>query len=72
MSPNNQVPTVMCKMLGFTFGRKLENISFVYGQDAGEGADEQGLPTKTFVLDKIRCQGDETSVFDCDLGLWYV
>jgi hypothetical protein len=51
----------MCKMLGFQFGRKLTNLNL---------ADESTAEDRIYVLDRIQCQGDEMSIFECDLGMW--
>jgi NAD-dependent dihydropyrimidine dehydrogenase PreA subunit len=56
-----KVPEIMCKMLGFQFGRKLTNLNL---------ADESTAEDRIYVLDRIQCQGDEMSIFECDLGMW--
>ena len=54
------VPQVMCKMLGFSHGRKLRNFGFV----------KTKADNLVYVLDKIHCVGDEQTIFDCHLGSW--
>ena len=57
-----EVPEVMCKMFGFSHGRKLRNFGFVNTDGIADNM--------VYVLDKMQCQGDETSIFDCQLGPW--
>ena len=53
-----KVPQVMCRMMGFQFGRKLEKMGFYPKQQY------------IHVFDSIQCQGEEESLFDCSLGQW--
>lgn len=59
-SIGHQVPQVMCRMMGYTFGRKLQNIGF--------NTNDKGKYIHVF--DQIQCKGDEESLFDCSLGPW--
>lgn len=56
----SQVAQVMCKMLGFRYGRKLHNFGFYALQ----------TQPKVYVFDDIHCAGDEETIFDCHLGTW--
>jgi len=61
-SIGSEVANVMCKSLGFQYGRSLPNFGFVQ--------TNLRLSELVYVFDSIDCHGDETSVFDCQLGTW--
>ena len=58
----SNVANVMCKMLGFQYGRSLPNFGFVQTNIR--------IQELVYVFDSIKCQGDENSLFDCQLGNW--
>ena len=58
----SNVANVMCKMLGFQYGRSLPNFGFVQ--------TSLRIQELVYVFDSINCQGDENSLFDCQLGTW--
>ena len=58
----SNVANVMCKMLGFQYGRSLPNFGFVQ--------TNLRIQELVYVFDSINCQGDENSLFDCQLGTW--
>ncbi|XP_059099279.1 uncharacterized protein LOC131893304 [Tigriopus californicus] len=58
---NDEVVGMICKALGFKFGRKLP--SGLYGHPQ-VGKD------LLFVLEKLACSGNERSIFECQIGPW--
>lgn len=66
-SVNQEAIEVMCRNLGFRYGRKWPHG--IYGDPRSLiGFDED--QAVRFMFAKMNCFGDESSVFECDLGPW--